>query len=287
MLKKLLMGCLILSLGIHGVVNAQGHSERIQRSELLTSEKSINIDVEYALGRFTLKPSLADEAFAADIIYNPELFEPQVNYEIRDDIGYLEISSNKDNEMEFDWEDRDTESEWDINYNPTVPTSMDLSVGLGKGIMELGGARITSLSVENGLSETEIDFSKPNMAVMEYMDFETGLGKFRAKSLSNARFEKLDFECGLGSATLDFHGVGLDKSEVNISVGLGSATIIVPENIGVRVETGDNFMSSISFDSSFRKHSGYYYSPNWNEAEKKMKINIEVGLGSANIERLP
>ena len=276
--------CLVVT---SGLLYAQQKTEHLERSELLSGEKAMNIKVEYALGKFTLNPSLAEEAFVVDISYPSDMFDPSVGYEIEDNVGYLTVTSGEDDDRHFNWDSGEMESNWDIEYNPSLPTIMDISVGLGKGVLELGGARITHLSLENGLSETEVNFSTPNKTVLEDMDIETGLGKFRAKNLGNARFTRMDFECGLGSATLDFHGVIRDKSVAEVSVGLGSTTIILPVELGVQVEVEDSFLSSVSFDSSFKRANGYYYSPNWNEAKNKMKLKVEVGLGNASIERLP
>jgi len=289
MLTKKWSIILLLSLFLVTSLTAQNNTKHIRESQLLSNEKSMHIDVEYALGKFTLNPSLSEEAYVVNIDYPADIFTPSVDYSIEDGVGYLTVKSNtgEDDDINIDWEERDANSRWDIEYNPIIPTTMDLGIGLGKGVLELGDAHITRLDVENGLSETEINFSKPNNAILEVMDFETGLGKFRAKSLGNARFKEMNFECGLGSATLDFHGAILDKCVAEISVGLGSATLIVPEDLGVQVETKDSFMSSVSFDSSFRRHDGNYYSPNWNEAERKMKLKVEVGLGSISVERIP
>jgi len=268
-------------------ITAAPPRETLHRAEPVTVESGLDINVDYSLGRFILKPGSPDTAFVVDLRYEETLFDPSVEYDIRGDIGYLSVnSSNEKQERNFDW-DIDTKSSWDVQFNPELPAQMEIDIGLGKGLLDLGGATISRLEVSNGLAESELDFSEPNKTAAQYMSFETGMGKFRAKNLSNARFQEMSFECGLGSATLDFHGNGLNRSEVSVSVGLGSVTIIVPEGLGVRVDTDRSFMSGVSFDSDFVQRDDVYYTSNWNEADKKMRINLEVGLGSANVEILP
>lgn len=145
----------LFSLFIAAPVSAQKGTEHLKSSQLISKEKAMNIEVQYALGKFTLNPSLAEEAYVVNIEYPVDLFTPAVDYEIEDDVGYLTVKSNKDDGDEFniDWEDREENSRWDIEYNPDLPTTMNLEIGLGKGVLELGGAHITELDLENGLSD--------------------------------------------------------------------------------------------------------------------------------------
>lgn len=282
---------LLSLLGVLVLWSTAGFSDQWQdtlhRSVPVTTENALNIEIEYALGKFSLMPGPEDSAFVVDLRYDETLFDPGVDYEIRDGIGYLAVESfHERKDQNFNWDDHDG-SRWDVRFNNKLPTEFALEIGMGEGILDLGGAKITGIHVENGLAETELDFSSPNATTLELMKFETGLGKFRAKNLMNARFEELDFECGLGAATLDFHGTGLNRCSADLSVGLGSITVILPADLGVRVDVDKSFMSSVSFDSDFKKHQGDYYTSNWNDAKRRMKIDLEVGLGSASVEILP
>ncbi|HKJ67751.1 MAG TPA: hypothetical protein VKA68_07325, partial [bacterium] len=196
---------LLLLLWAGALVGKQDVNE-IHRSQAVRNEKSLDISVEYGLGDFMLKPGAVKNAYTVDIRYDNDRLNPQVDYGIREGVGYLEIrSDDSEEEHTIDWK-KDMESTCTLTYNPNLPTEIDLDIGLGKGIMEFGGTRLTGLEVSNGLSETELNFNRPNKTELQHMEFETGLGKFRAKNLSNARFHELSLEVGLGSALLDFHG---------------------------------------------------------------------------------
>jgi hypothetical protein len=90
---------------------------------------------------------------------------------------------------------------------------------------------------------------------------------------------------GVGSFTLDFTGEFDFEASAEISVGLGSIEIILPEGIGVRVEAEDNWLSSIDlprrdFD---RVDDDIYETENFDAADGKLIIQLEIGLGSADI----
>lgn len=270
-----------------GVVLGQSNLQKMHRSERLGRARALDISVNYGIGDFQMHPGPSGEAFVVDLAYDKEKAHPQIDYHVSDRTGYLAVKSHSDEDDNQNHNLRDNDNHGELQFNPDVPTSMDLDFGLGKGNLEFGGAHITNLQLENGLSETSVNFSSPNKSEVDVMKFETGLGKFRAKNLGNARFHRFQFSVGLGAATLDFHEMRLPKTTAEISVGLGSATILVPKSLGVQVKADDSFLSKVSFDTDFRKHDGVYYSSNWNEANRKMIIDLSVGLGSANVEVVP
>jgi hypothetical protein len=73
---------------------------------------------------------------------------------------------------------------------------------------------------------------------------------------------------------------------VDIVVVLGSLTILLPENIGVRIRKEDSFLSSFSIDEDeFQEvESNVYESENFGKTEGELIFDIEIGLGSVKIE---
>jgi len=256
----------------------------LKKSQAVGSEKSMVVDIECGYGDLHISPGDANSAFNVDISYDKDVGQPLLHYDVKDRIGYLKIDVKENEDVHV--KDGDTKGHWNVALNPELPTTLNVDLGLGDGNLEFGDLKLTEVNISNGLSETELNVSKPNSEMIEQMKMETGLGEFRGKNLSNARFRHMKFDCGLGKTTLDFHGSGLDQSYVDVSVGLGSATLIFPEDVGVRVEKESSFLSHVSLDSDFKQVDDYYYSSNWNEAKKRVKLTLEVGLGSASVERI-
>lgn len=274
---------LIIFLSVAAVASAQ--IKHLTESEPISGEKSLDVKIECVLANFQLEPGNRDEVFNVDIEYDPEKVEPMLEYEIENRIGYLKIASDKDNQIDAK-DDENMKSTWKVAVNPHLPTALNMDFGVGEGKLQLGGLALTSVNISNGLASTELDVASRNTEAAGEINIETGLGEFRGKNLNNARFQHMKFECGLGKAIIDFHGDGLDRSYIDVSVGLGSATLIFPEKMGIRVAKDASFLSSVSLDSDFRDHGDYYYTSNWNEAEKQVRLNLEVGLGSISVERI-
>ncbi len=285
MKKLILPGIVLVSLVFIATAFGLNKTETIHESQRKKNEKELNVEVHYALGEFILHKSKSNELYNVTLEYDPENLQPKILYEVRDRKGFLKVTGDNDDERSGRIRNKKV-NKWDVKLNPDLPTKLSVDVGLGDGVVDLGGMNVTEMDFSNGLSSTELDFSEPVKNGVDEIELETGLGKLRAKNLGNAKFKELSFSCGLGSATLDFHGVNSERSEVAVEVGLGTVTLILPKDLGVRIEAERSFLSGVSMDREFREKDGYYYTENWNDAKKQMEMELTVGLGSVNVERI-
>ena len=53
-------------------------------------------------------------------------------------------------------------NKWDIQFTNERPLSINLNAGAYQGDIDLGGMNVTQLDVNDGASNTKIDFSEPN-----------------------------------------------------------------------------------------------------------------------------
>jgi len=71
-----------------------------------------------------------------------------------------------------------------------------------------------------------------------------------------------------------------------LEIGLGSADIILPRDVPIRVETeNSNWLSSIDFhhDNLDEIDDGIYESNDFEDADTRIVLVIEVGLGSIDL----
>jgi hypothetical protein len=158
---------------------------------------------------------------------------------------------------------------------------LDLDFGAVEANLELGGLRISRVDIETGASDTELFFSEPNPERCDRFEVSMGAAAFSADGLGNANCERVKLEGGVGDVTLDFGGVWRGDMHADITVALGSVTIYVPENVGVRVDK-DTFLTDFN-GSRFRKSGGARYSDNWDEAERHLTVDLEGAFGSFTV----
>lgn len=259
----------------------------------LSTEREVKVNLNAGLATVYISAGSSNQLLEADVEeISSEALKKCMIYNLRDNIGYLNIDTECDEGLKADqkkkkvhfsgWESRT----WNLQFTDAVPLSFDIDLGLGKGVLDFTGLSVKNLNLSTGASSVTLKFDKPNKSVIEDLNIETGLSKFVARGLCNANFRHMRFEGGVGGYTLDFGGTLDTEVDVDLEVGLGSLTVIIPHHIGVKIFYEQNFMSQIDLDSDFEeREEDVYYSSNYEDARGKMNIHIEAGLGGVKIKR--
>src|SRR5262249_46727415 len=127
-------------------------------------------------------------------------------------------------------------------------------------------------------------FDTPNKSVIPNLNIEAGLSKFQAHGLGNANFNHLHFEGGVGGYTLDFSGMIDREVDADVQVGLGSLTIILPDNIGAKVYYEKSIIAHLELEKNFSEQSeNTYVSSNYYSAKGKINMHIDAEAVSVRI----
>lgn len=244
-----------------------------QRSD----ESRLDVEVKYGAGRLSIRPGTSRELYRVGIRYDSDVFDPIAEYRA----GKLEVGV-EGRGRGVNLKNREA-GELKLALSPEVPMDLDLHFGAVEAELELGGLRISSVDIETGASETNVRFSKPNPVECDRLDLSMGAAGFEATGLANLNCQMVHVEGGVGEITLDFGGAWTRDLSVDLTMALGSATLIVPEDVGVRIEK-DTFLTDFDADG-FAKREGVYYSGNWEAATRRLTVELEGAFGSINIRR--
>lgn len=115
-------------------------------------------------------------------------------------------------------------------------------------------------------------------------DFDINLGASKSKfDLSKFNVKSLSLETGATSTKIKFGDIS-EETNVDIHMGAASLTLEIPQSVGVEINS-DMALIAKDFDGLSKKSDGYYTSDNFNSAKKKIRINVEGGVSSFNINR--
>lgn len=242
-----------------------------QRAE----ESRLEVRVRYGAGVLDIRPGAGSELYRAAIRYDSDLFDPIAQY--RD--GILEVGVDGTGKG-IKLKNNDA-GELRLALSPDVPLELDLDFGAVEANLELGGLRISELDVETGASDTEIRFTRPNPVRCDRLDISMGAAALEAIGLANAGCSRVSVEGGVGDVRLDFTGEWRDDITADITMALGSATLVIPEDVGVSVDK-QTFLTD--FDrSGFQKRGDVFYSDNWDTASHRLTIDLEGAFGSVSV----
>jgi hypothetical protein len=284
LLAALLLAAVAISIGF---VYSEGKTYHKTISS--TNEREVKATIEAGFAKVFISSGKAETILDADITSEKTLnISNCIDYSVRDKVGYLTMNTE-----EHHGEDGHgvhisgfESSTWNTTFTGAVPISFDIELGLGKGDFDFTGIDVKDLSISTGASSVRMHFDKPNKHVIENLTIEAGLSKFESKGLGNARFKRLKFEGGVGSYLLDFSGKFDQEADVDIEVGLGSLTVIIPKNTGVKLTAEKNFITHFDIDDDLSDQGNdSYLSSNYDSAVGKLNLHIDAGVGSVKIRR--
>ena len=261
-----------------------------------TNEKEVRVKIESSFGTVVCSKGPSDKIMVFDLKtesgHKPSV---DIDYRIKNDIGYLNLSHESDGKrsvtlhMGDDEEDGDGNTmdagKWYMRFTDEVPLSIDAELGAGRGDLDLTGLNVKDFRMSTGASSTTLVFGEPNKSTIEDFDIKSGVSKFVGEKLCNANFQHMTFEGGVGSYHLNFDGELHHEVDVRIKIGLGAVTILIPRETGARVHYQESWFSNFSIDREFEEgKKGVYETPNYSTVDGKMNIYVESGLGSVKVK---
>lgn len=214
-----------------------------------------------------------------------------LDYSIRNRVGFMDLSLGEGNQPD---EGRKSSfhiadfhaGQWALKFSDAVPISFDVQLGVGKGNFDFSGLHVKDFNLSTGAGDVVLTFDEPNPTTIENMNIESGVSKFDGRNLGNANFKHFRFQEGVGSSTLDFSGGLHSEVDVDLEVGMGVMTIIVPPEVGARVTYDKTWASKLECAPDFHSTSDTeYVSDNYNRVPAKINIRVDSGLGSIKIRR--
>jgi hypothetical protein len=257
-----------------------------------TTEKELKVVLSSSFGSLHVSRGDAEKILVADAApKNPSDPKIDIEYDIRNRIGYMDITLG---ETEEEHERRKGSfkisdfngGKWFLQFSDVLPISFDVELGVGNGDFDLSGLQVKDFTLSTGASDVSLSFDQPNKTYIDNLTIESGVSKFNGRNLGNANFKRFKFQGGVGAYTLDFGGKITKEVDVDVDVGLGVLTIIVPPEVGARLFYDKSWISRLDCDRDFRTVADdEYETDNYSTADGKMNIRIDSGLGSIKVRR--
>ena len=265
-----------------------GRKKEVFREVDLKDEKSLAVKIEFGAGELYLGKADSEKIVQAEVSYDPDYSDFFFDYDKSGHKGELFLGTELEEEKGVNLGDMDEKNWWDISLTNRIPIDFEIDVGAAEAELDFTGLKITDLNLDIGAAKAWIEFRKPNPERISRMRVDAGACKLEIEGLGNANFKRMDFDGGVGDFTLDFSGDLKHSAVVDIDVGLGHLTILVPEEVGVRVHSNGSIISSISFDKGefHEVEEDIWINDEYGETEAELDFKIDVGLGAVDIEMI-
>ncbi len=238
------------------------------------------IKVQYDAGRVDVRATDAALLYGMRLRYDELRASPIHRYDREQHSTLLGLES-RGNSIRPASSRREDSGELRVLLPRTIPLDLDLEFGGTQAMLELGGLALQSARLECGATEATLAFTTPNRAHMRELEVGVGAAEFTALHLANANAELIRVRGGVGSVDLDFGGTWTRDLEVSTRLAIGSLTLRVPDDVGLRLEVR-RVAAGFDHEGLVKRDDGWY-SRNWDTATHKLHVRAETVIGNIEI----
>jgi hypothetical protein len=248
----------------------------VTMSRQIEDNDEVRVIVDYGAGRFNVTSTDDRVLYRMTLRYDEDRFEPIADFSgDRLELGVESLGRR------WNIGKGDNTGQLDLELARGIPMDLELNFGAVRADLDLGGLALTDLALRTGASESTVDMSEPNIAAMRTASFEAGAAEFTACNLGNLNAERIEVAVGVGDLTLGFSGRWEQDAAVSIDMGLGALELRFPEGLGVRLRK-NSFLTSLDSEGMVKRGDAYY-SLDWDDADKKITIDLDAAFGSVKV----
>jgi hypothetical protein len=253
-----------------------GEMQDRQEAIPLGDTRSATVEILFGAGELTLAAGTSDQLLSGHFRYNVERWAPEIAFE--DGTLTIEQGSTR---QDWGFPTGNVHNEWDLEFSPHIPLTMDFEVGAGDGELDFSGLQLEELGLKLGAGDYKVRFDEPNEAAMGQFTLDAGASKLEVTGIGYAGPQQMRVQGGVGDITLDFTGTWPRSSDVQVTAGVGSVTLRLPDDVGVRVETKGG-LTSVEV-SGLQRSGDAYVNDVFGETETELRIHITTGIGSVRL----
>jgi hypothetical protein len=155
---------------------------------------------------------------------------------------------------------------------------IDYVVGGDKGQLWIEQPEVGRLGLESYRYEWDI---RLNDDVPMALEVDVGAGE-STLDLSALTVTTLDLNVGVGGVEVDLTG-GRDRDvDVTIRGGVGEATVLLPDHVGVRARVGGGLGEVDA--NGLTQQDGIYVNEVYGDADSTITLDIEGGIGGVTLD---
>ncbi|HCS38616.1 MAG: toast rack family protein [Anaerolineaceae bacterium] len=251
-----------------------GISNTLEISEpALTGVDNNEVIIEMGAGTLGIS-SGASNLIEGTVKYNVQDWKPDITR------SSSRITLSQNNSSNVGIPTGNIQNDWLLKFG-NDPIDLTINAGAYEGKLDLSGLSITNLQISDGASKSTIQFDSLNPVAMDELSYKTGASDVELLGLGNANTEKIYFDSGVGSYTLDFSGDIQNDIYVRIQSGMSDMTIIIPDNARASVEFTSG-LSNIDANGTWTI-SGTTYE--CGTTGPLITINLDMAVGNVQLKQ--
>ncbi len=268
-------------------------AQMVKFTEPISEEKVINADIKVGSIHLVLKSHQSPQVYQYHSKSNLPV-QLSTNYFVKNANGYLTINTRQKHASArhkmIGWElfgdishDDHSIAPLNLSLTDSLPLKLNISVGSSNSEFDLSGLKLSKLNMNIGACNSKVVFSRKNPITLKHMHVSTGASQLFLTGLGHANFDKFTFNGGITDVTMDFEGKIKKKAKIDITIDAGNMSILIPKDVGIKLNHSSHFFSNVSLPEDFQKSKGIYYSKNYGKTKGSLIMFLKSGAGSVDI----
>lgn len=237
------------------------------------------VHVRLAYGAGTLRVRPADDATLYDVQlrYDASRVDPTVEW--RPESRTLRVQTRLES-MRLPAGDG---ASLTLGLSRHAPLDLNVQLGAVSAELDLSGLKVRSLDFSSGASDATVRFDTAATTPLDRVSLQVGAGTLRMEGLGHAQVRQLEASGGVGELVLDFAGAWTGDVDVDLSLAIGQATLVVPADVGVRVEASAQWLNRLELPG-FVRDGDRLEKPGYAVARRKLRVTLNSVLGRLRVE---
>jgi hypothetical protein len=257
-------------------------TEKLDNKFQVRTDRDFRLRLDVDAGEVRMSRGLTEDEVIVRMLYSRREFHHAFRFNEQD--NFLEIRFDKEGWFEYDSNKMVAEIEVELPRDATL--RCDNRIKAGEVNMQLGGLRLADFALKVMAGEVNVDFDEANRIEMEALELNTKIGQSNFRHLGNARFRDAEINGGIGEMTIDFSGAMLADAVARVDLDIGETVIILPQEAGAKLSVSKFlFLSHIDLPFEMRKEGRYYYTENYDRADRVFQLRVSSGIGELRVER--
>ncbi len=243
---------------------------------------AIATHIDYAAGKLDVRPATGPALYHATLRYDADQTDPVTRFDSASRVLSLGVhlrsmhisSGNHENDA----------GSMLAELNSAVPMDLSLDLGAVEADLQLGGLRLTDLSLRSGAADVTAHFNQPNHGTLRTMTLQVGAAQVKLMDVANAGVSRIVAEVGAGSLSIDLGGTLARDVDITATLAMGGLTLNVSPDEGVFVDER-SFLGGFE-KNGFTKKADGWYSANYDAATHHVRVHLHAFVGGMTLTGL-
>lgn len=226
-------------------------TETVERQDA----RDARVTIEMGVGELNVS-SGARDLMEGTFSFNVADWQPEVVYNVTGSTGELGISQPS-GDRTINIPSGNLTNSWDLRFSRDLPLEMTINLGAGENQLNLVDLDVRRLTMRTGAGETTL--------------------------LAGGNLRDLDIQGGVGELVINLATAGWTTDLTGtIQGGVGSTTLILPADVGVRVEVAQG-LGGVSA-TGLNQDGSVYTNEAYNASDTTLLLRVESGVGEVRLQ---